>query len=213
LLKKRDWDTYFEINAQNFRDLKEVLTEAEIVVIHGPQPAPLLSLCPERKGRWIWRAHIDISHPCRPVWKSLKPFLEQFDASIFSMNQFAQPLPHDPFLVAPGIDPHSEKNMELTPAELESVQSEYNLDTQCPLLVQISRFDRFKDPIGVIQAYRLVLIPVQLVIAGGGASDDPEGKEVLEEVLEAAENDPDIHVLLLPQMLTVPSMHYKDWQI
>jgi len=200
LLKKKDWDTYLEINAQNFQDLKEVLTEAEIVVIHDPQPTPLLSLCSERKGKWIWRAHIDISHPFRPVWKALKPFVQKFDASIFSMNQFAQPLPHDQFLVEPSIDPLSEKNMDLAPLELESVRAEYDLDPQRPLLVQISRFDRFKDPIGVIQSYRLVhkIIPVQLVLAGGGASDDPEGKEVMEEVLEAAENDPDIHILLLP---------------
>ncbi|WAC08385.1 MAG: glycosyltransferase [Thermodesulfobacteriota bacterium] len=200
VIKKKDWDTYFEINAQNFQELKEILTEADIVVIHDPQPAPLLSLCPERKGKWIWRAHIDISHPFRPVWKALKPFVEKFDASIFSMNQFAQPLPHDQFLVAPSIDPLSDKNIELTPLELESVRAEYDLDLQRPLLVQISRFDRFKDPIGVIQAYRLVrkIIPAQLVLAGGGASDDPEGKEVMEEVLEAAENDPDIHILLLP---------------
>ena len=200
LLKKKDWGTYFDINAQNFRDLKEVLTDAEIVVIHDPQPAPLLNFCHQRKGKWIWRAHIDISHPFRSVWKSLRPLIEKFDASIFSMNQFAQPLSHDQFLVAPSIDPLSEKNIELTPLELEAVRTEYDLDPQSPLLVQISRFDRFKDPIGVIQAYRLVhkIIPVQLVLAGGGASDDPEGKEVLEEVLEAAENDPDIHVLLLP---------------
>ena len=200
LLKKKDWDTYVEINAQNFQKLQDLLTEAEIVLIHDPQPAPLLNLCPERKGKWIWRAHIDISHPFRPVWKALKPFVEKFDASIFSMNQFAQPLPHDQFLVAPSIDPLSEKNIELAPLELESVRAEYDLDPQRPLLVQISRFDRFKDPIGVIQAYRLVhkIIPVQLVLAGGGANDDPEGKEVLEEVLGAAENDPDIHIRLLP---------------
>lgn len=200
LLKTKDWETYFDINAQNFKDLKEVLTEAEIVVIHDPQPAPLLGLCSRRKGKWIWRAHIDISHPCRPVWKALKPFVQKFDASIFSMNQFAQPLSHNQFLVAPSIDPLSEKNIELAPLELETVRAEYDLDPQRPLLVQISRFDRFKDPIGVIQAYRLVhkIIPVQLVLAGGGASDDPEGKEVMDEVLEAAENDPDIHILLLP---------------
>jgi trehalose synthase len=200
LLKKKDWATYFDINAQNFQDLKEVLTEANIVVIHDPQPAPLLNFCLRRKGKWIWRAHIDISHPFRSVWKSLRPLIEKFDASIFSMNQFAQPLPHDQFLVAPSIDPLSEKNMELAPLELESVRTEYGLDPQRPLLVQISRFDRFKDQIGVIQAYRLVhkIIPVQLVLAGGGASDDPEGKTVVEEVLEAAENDPDIHILLLP---------------
>jgi trehalose synthase len=116
------------------------------------------------------------------------------------MAQFAQPLPHPQFLVPPSIDPLSGKNMDLSHAEIEAVRSEYGLDPSRPLLVQISRFDRFKDPVGVVEAYRLVrkVAPVQLVLAGGSATDDPEGKAILEDVIEAAGNDPDIHVLLLP---------------
>ena len=113
VIKKNDWDAYFDVNAQNFEDLKNILTPADIVIIHDPQPAPLLGLCQKRKGKWIWRAHIDVSRPFRQVWKSLRPLVEKFDASIFSMNQFAQPLPHDQFLVAPSIDPLSEKNIDL----------------------------------------------------------------------------------------------------
>lgn len=126
--------------------------------------------------------------------------MEGYDASIFSMAEFAQPLPHPQFLVPPSIDPLSEKNRDLAPAEIDAVRTEYGLDPSRPLLVQISRFDRFKDPVGVIEAYRLVrkVLPVQLVLAGGGATDDPEGKAVLEDVLEAAGNDPDVHILLLP---------------
>src|SRR4030042_2710725 len=116
------------------------------------------------------------------------------------MPQFARPLPHPQFLVPPSIDPLSEKNRDISSAELEAVQSEYGLDPSRPLLVQISRFDRFKDPVGVVAAYRMVrkVAKVQLVLAGGGATDDPEGKAVLEDVLEAAGKDPDLHVLLLP---------------
>jgi len=171
------------------------------VVVHDPQPAHLLKLCDRRKGKWIWRAHIDISRPFRPIWKALRPFVEKYDASIFSMAEFAQPLPHPQFLVPPSIDPLSEKNRDLASVEIEAVRAEYGLDPSRPLLVQISRFDRFKDPVGVVAAYRMVrkVAPVQLVLAGGGATDDPEGKAVLEEVMEAAGNDPDIHVLLLPQ--------------
>ncbi len=200
LLKKRDWDVYQDVNRENVRALKDELEEADIVVIHDPQPAPLLELCTRRRGRWIWRCHIDASHPFRAVWKGLRPFVEKYDASIFSMCQFAQVLPHPQVLIAPSIDPLSEKNIDLDDGELETVRGQFDLDPGVPVLVQISRFDRFKDPVGVIQAYRMVkkVTPVQLVLAGGGATDDPEGKEVLDAVMEAAEGDRDIHVELLP---------------
>ncbi len=196
----KGWKTYEDVNARNFKRLRPILEEADIVFIHDPQPAHLLRLCTRRKGKWIWRAHIDISRPFRPVWMVLRSMVEPFDASIFSMAQFAQPLPHPQFLVPPSIDPLSEKNRDLSPAEIDAVRSEYGLDPSRPLLVQISRFDRFKDPVGVIAAYRMVrkVAKVQLVLAGGGATDDPEGKAVLKDVMEAAGNDPDIHVLLLP---------------
>lgn len=199
-LPKKDWRIYQDVNEENAQRLRPLLEDADIVIIHDPQPAYLLNLCPNRKGKWIWRAHIDISRPFRPVWKVLRTIVDKFDASIFSMAEFAQPLPHPQFQIPPSIDPLSEKNRELDPAELESVRAEFGIDPERPLLVQISRFDRFKDPIGVIQACRLVrkVIPVQLVLAGGGATDDPEGKAVLEDVMEAAEGAPDFHVMLLP---------------
>jgi trehalose synthase len=196
----KDWKVYEDVNARNFERLRPILEEADIVFIHDPQPADLLRLCEHRKGKWIWRAHIDISHPHHPVWKSLRPVVEGYDASIFSMPEFARSLHHPQFLVPPSIDPLSEKNRDLDPREVEAVGAEFGLDPSRPLLVQISRFDRFKDPLGVVAAYRMVrkVAPVQLVLAGGAATDDPEGKEILEDVLEAAGNDPDIHVLLLP---------------
>jgi trehalose synthase len=199
-LSRKEWDTYYEVNAQNFSEMKDVLEKADLVVIHDPQPAPMLALCPNKRGRWIWRAHIDISRPARSIWKTLRAYVEKYDASIFSMSQFAQLLPHPQFIIAPSIDPLSEKNMELDQSELEQVQEEFGLDPDRPLLVQISRFDRFKDPVGVVQAYRLVrkVLPVQLILAGGGATDDPEGAEILDEVREVAGDDPDVHVLLLP---------------
>jgi trehalose synthase len=199
-LTKKDWDHYVEVNAQNYSEMKDLLENADLVVIHDPQPAPLRELCTGRKGKWIWRAHIDISRPVRSVWKSLRPYVEKYDASIFSMGPFAQLLSHPQFVIAPSIDPLSDKNVDLEETELEKVRNLFGLDRSRPLLVQISRFDRFKDPVGVIEAYRLVrkVLPVQLVLAGGGATDDPEGKEILDEVKEAAGDDPDIHVLLLP---------------
>jgi trehalose synthase len=199
-LAPADWNSYHETNASNAERLRPILEDADIVVIHDPQPASLLDLCPNRKGKWIWRCHIDVSHPFLPVWKPLRSTVQRYDASIFHMSQFAQPLPHQQYLIPPSIDPLSEKNRELDPAEIESVRSEFNLDPDRPLMVQISRFDRFKDPVGVVEAFRMVrkVLPVQLVLAGGTAADDPEGKAVLEEVLDAAGADPDIHVLCLP---------------
>ncbi|MBN1382708.1 MAG: glycosyltransferase [Deltaproteobacteria bacterium] len=199
-LKKKDWDHYEEINLKNREHLLPVLEEADIVVIHDPQPAALLQMIPNRRGIWIWRAHIDVSRPHHQVWKSLKQYVQDYDASIFSLTSFAQILPHEQFIIAPSIDPLSEKNMPLNKRYVNEIAKAYNLDRSRPLIVQISRFDRFKDPLGVIEAYRITrkVIPIQLVLAGGGATDDPEGKEILDEVYKAAGDDPDIHVLLLP---------------
>lgn len=191
---------YEQTNSENAERLRPVLEEADFVFIHDPQPAPLLGLCPNRRGKWVWRCHIDLSRPYRPVWKYLRDFVAGYDASIWSLADFAQPLPHPLYLIAPSIDPLSQKNRELYPGEVDAVFDRYGLDPDLPLITQVSRFDRFKDPLGVIQAYRLVkaFTPVQLVLAGGGAADDPEGEEVLREVREAAGDDPDIHILLLP---------------
>lgn len=190
-----------ETNAQNAEELRAVLADADFVFIHDPQPAPLLRHFPERRGKWVWRCHIDLSHPHRPVWRYLRDFVSGYDASIFSLADFAQPLPHPVYLIPPSINPLTEKNMELDPNEIEAVRAHYQLDPARPLMLQVSRFDRFKDPVGVIHAYRLAkaFIPgLQLVLAGGGASDDPEGEAVLAEVRLAVQGDPDVHVLLLP---------------
>ncbi|MCK4547422.1 MAG: glycosyltransferase [Candidatus Eisenbacteria sp.] len=191
---------YEEANARTAERLGPVLEEADFVFIHDPQPAPLLNLCSQRKGKWIWRCHIDVSRPYRPTWKYLRKFVEAYDASIFSLPDFAQALPHPQYIIPPSIDPLSTKNMELDEDEVQAVYGRFGLDEKRPLILQVSRFDRFKDPIGVIRAYRLAknFVPLQLVLAGGGAADDPEGTAVLQEVRTAAKDDPDIHILDLP---------------
>jgi len=192
---------YEKTNEENAERLCSELENADMVFIHDPQPAPLLKFCQNRKGKWIWRCHIDISRPYRPVWKYFKNFVTDYDASIFSIADFAQPLPHPLYIIPPSIDPLSEKNIELEKEEVFSVYKKFGIDPELPVIVQISRFDRFKDPLGVIQAYRLTkkFIPhLQLVLAGGGATDDPEGEMVLSEVQAAAADDPNIHVLSLP---------------
>ena len=199
-LGTEDWAILRGVNAAWAEEHRESFKNTDVVIVHDPQPSPLIELCRNGTSKWIWRAHIDINHPHRAVWKNLRTIVEKYDASIFSMNAFAQPLPHPQYLVPPGIDPLSEKNCDISKRELKKVYEELGLDRTRPVLVQVSRFDHFKDPLGVIKAYQIVrrVAPVQLVLAGGGASDDPEGKAVYEEVLEAARGDDDIHVLLLP---------------
>lgn len=194
-------NNYEEVNAANAEKLRDVLQDADMVFIHDPQPLPLLKHFPDRKGKWIWRCHIDVSRPNRVIWRYLKNFAAEYDASIFSLADFAQILPHTQYLIPPSIDPLSDKNKELSEETIAEVREQFGLDPERPLMLQVSRFDRFKDPIGVIEAYRLVnkFIPsVQLVLAGGSATDDPEGEAVLAEVRKAANNDPDVHILLLP---------------
>jgi len=192
--------TYENTNLRNFERLRTKLEEADVVFIHDPQPAPLLHFAKERRGKWVWRCHIDVSHPYRPVWKYLREYLGDYDASIWSLSSFVQPLSHTLYLIPPSIDPLSEKNIELTEKEISGYFESWGISRESPILTQVSRFDRFKDPIGVIQSYRMVkkYTPVQLVLAGGGASDDPEGQQVLEEVKAFAGNDPDVHILELP---------------
>ncbi len=194
-------ENYENTNRKNAEGLRDKLEEADIVFIHDPQPAPLLEYCPNRRGKWFWRCHIDASKPYRPVWKYLRSFVAGYDASIFSLAAFAQPLPHVEYLIAPSIDPLSEKNIELDQSWVESVVSNLGVDLERPVMTQVSRFDIFKDPVGVIRAYRLTkkFIPtLQLILAGGEATDDPEAITVLDEVRTAANNDPDIHIVLLP---------------
>jgi trehalose synthase len=191
---------YEQVNEANAETLRARLSEADFVFIHDPQPAGLLDHCPDRRGKWVWRCHIDASHPYRPIWKYLRKKVGNYDASIFSLPAFAQQLPHPQYIIPPSIDPLSDKNVELAQDEVDRIFTGFGLDPTRPLLVQVSRYDQFKDPVGVIQAYRLAkkFIPsLQLVLAGGEADDDPEGAAVLAEVREAANGDPDIHILLL----------------
>jgi trehalose synthase len=192
---------FLEVNEQNAIQMRSILEEADYVFIHDPQPMALLSFCPNRKGKWIWRCHIDASHPHRGTWRFIDRFIRNYDASIFSLPQFVQKLPHPSYIVSPSIDPLSEKNVDLAQDELDAVRQRFELVPDAPLITQISRFDRFKDPQGVIEAYKLAkkYIPsLQLVLAGGGASDDPEGEAVLNEVRIAAGEDHNIKILLLP---------------
>jgi len=177
-------DVHLETNRRECERLGPSLRDADYVFIHDPQPAALKSLLGKTRAAWIWRCHIDVSLPNRKVWNFLRPLVEPFDASVYSLSAFANPLPHPQFIITPSIDPLSEKNVDLPDSEVVAVRERFGLDPKLPLLVQVSRFDVFKDPIGVIRAYRIIKrhLPVQLVLVGGSADDDPEGAQVLRAV-------------------------------
>lgn len=191
------WQYHFELNQANST---EIDLNVDAVLIHDPQPVPLIKY--RKDGIWMWRCHIDISNPVADVWKNIKRYVEHYDSVIFSVAKFSKALQIDEFIVPPSIDPLSEKNRELTEQEIRSVMEELKIPQDKPIILQVSRFDKFKDPVGVIEAYRMVkkYNDCRLVLAGSFATDDPEGKEVLDEVREHAADDPDIHILLLPAL-------------
>jgi trehalose synthase len=189
------WDHYYEVNRKNAEKLD---LKADAVLIHDPQPAALIDF--RKKGKWIWRCHIDVSRPHEEVFSHLQPFCRKYEATVFSVSKFARPMTANEFIIPPSIDPLSEKNRELDEEEIREVAERLQIPTDRPIILQVSRFDRFKDPIGVINAYKKVkrYNDCILVMAGSPATDDPEGKAVLAEVKEYAAGDPDIHILLLP---------------
>jgi trehalose synthase len=186
--------------AYNEQNLARLQLEGEMTVIHDPQPVALIKARRAGSGRWVWRCHIDLSRPNPTVWKFLEPWVNRYDGSIFSSPEFTQQLSIPQYLFYPTIDPLAEKNREMGPEFVRGTLERFNIDPARPILTQISRFDRLKDPVGVVRAYQIVkrYFDCQLVLAGGGASDDPEGAVVLAEVREAAAGDQDIHILDLP---------------
>ena len=192
-----DWAHFLEVDRDNARSMN---FDSSVVFIHDPQPIGLVEERAHLNNKWVWRCHIDFSEPRENVWLFLKDFIEQFDGAIFSAPAFSRPLSTRQFLISPSIDPLSDKNRDLDDAYIDSIFERFQIDRKRPVITQISRFDYLKDPVGVVKAYELVkrYIDCQLVLAGGGATDDPEGEKVLNEVREAAEGDKDIFVLLLP---------------
>jgi trehalose synthase len=182
-----------EANAANFED------DFDVVVIHDPQPAPFVRLA-RRHGKWVWRCHIDLTSPDPSTIRLLQPFLEDYDASIFSAQTYAPSGVRFRKLVVapPAIDPLSPKNRNVTDEEEAKILSRFEFDRDRPVINQVGRFDPWKDPLGVIDAYRIVKrsIPeVQLLMIGSMAKDDPEGWLWFERTARHAGDDPDIHFL------------------
>lgn len=171
----------------------------DFIVIHDPQPVGLLQAHGKGRARWVWRCHIDTSEPNPDAWSFLAPYLEGFDAAVFTMPEFIPPgLPvARAAVIAPAIDPLSPKNIDLDPSTANQILDWIGVDLPGRLVTQVSRFDAWKDPLGVIDAYRLVRkeIPgLQLALVGSMALDDPEGWEVYRQVSDAAGHDSLIHI-------------------
>jgi len=188
-------DHYVEMNRINAKKLR---LDADLVLVHDVAPATLVS---ERTdaGRWVWRCHLDCSSPQRRAWSFFRGFVNQYDAAVFSLPKFAPRLNIPSYMIHASIDPLSEKNRDLTPREVSTLLHSLRVAQDKPLLVQIGPFSRAADPLGVVNAYRLVKkhYAVRLVLAGT-AGDDRESLEVLADLREAAQHDEDIVVLELP---------------
>ena len=195
-LSDRDMEVFLEAQSHNLNRM--AITE-DILFMHDPQPLGLVGLKKVLDSKWIWRCHVDVSNPDPRTWAFLKPFIEKYDAAVFSAPTFSQDLSIPQALITPSIDPLSEKNREMSDEEVDGIMDRLQIPRDKPLITQVSRFDRLKDPLGVIQAFRRIqkYTDARLLLAGGGATDDPEGAQVLAEVREAAAGDPDIIVLLL----------------
>jgi len=180
----------FSINTEDY----------DFVFIHDPQPMGLI-LKKQKNQKWIWRCHIDTSTPDPKAWDFLKNFIDAYDVAIFHLPEFIQEdIEIKSYIIPPSIDPLHPKNIELDTNFIEQTLSKFNVDPEKPILLQVSRFDRLKDPIGVYKAYRIVKrkYDCQLVLLGSYASDDPEGEEVYKEVINIASSDKDVFILNLP---------------
>lgn len=171
----------------------------DVCIIHDPQPAAVPHFKNDHRSKWIWRCHIDSSTPNPEVWQFLRPYVEAYDATVFTMQEFQPPdlsVGRVAF-IPPAIDPLATKNMELPHDLCRRVIADAGLDLRRPILLQVSRFDPWKDPIGVIRAYRLVKesrSDVQLILVGAMAGDDPEGWSILDDINREKADDPDIYV-------------------
>ena len=195
-ISDQQWEVFEAYNAMNAQSLDD---EWDTIIVHDPQPAALRANASERARLWIWRCHIDLSTPNQETLGRLLPLLRDYDETIYHLERY---VPNDldgrVRIIPPAIDPLSPKNMALSPEDAAFVCQQFGIDVERPLMCQVSRFDPWKDPIGVIDSFRLVreeLPDVQLALVGSMATDDPEGWEFFHETFSYADGDPDIKIL------------------
>jgi trehalose synthase len=196
-LSAEDLEIFRRYNAENAEQIEP--DEYDYVIVHDPQPAAMIDSFPSRRAKWIWRGHIDFSAPNEEVLALLLPSLRQYDATIFHLREY---VPHAGLRTVavwpPAIDPLQPKNMALSAEDAAYIVDQFGVDVERPLIVQVSRFDPWKDPLGVIDAYRRVKerVPdVQLALVGSMAHDDPEGWDYYNRTAAHADGDPDIFIL------------------
>jgi trehalose synthase len=172
-----------------FENAVRMHLDHDLVIVHDPQPLPLIRHF-RRRSPWIWRCHVDLTHPHAELWSYLAPFIEQYDAVVLSLPDYAQRITPPQRFIMPAIDPFSAINRELSDGEIDERLAHYHIPADLPLVVQVSRFDRWKDPHGVIEAFRIARkeIDATLVLVGNVATDDPEGQEIFESLCDCAED-------------------------
>ncbi|MBU0979536.1 MAG: glycosyltransferase [Nanoarchaeota archaeon] len=185
---------YLEVNRTNSEITH--IAHHDAVIVHDPQPLPLINYY-KKTQPWIWRCHIDLSRPNRVLMNYLKTFIERYDKIIISKSTFKHNFKVPQEVIYPSIDPLSTKNIEMADWKVHKYMKKYGCDTDKPIISQISRFDKWKDPLGVIRAFRMIRekVDCRLVLLGSMATDDPEGQKLYEQVLEAAKGDKDIKVI------------------
>lgn len=190
---------FLEVNRQN---AEEMDLYGDIMFIHDPQPIALIDKKDAKGGKkWIWRCHIDLTGPQSDIMDFLRSYMERYDRVVISSPNYARAdINVEQVIISPSIDPLSDKNRDLPEEMIDLVLNRLGIDKKRPIVSQISRFDRFKNPCGVIEVYKRVkkYKDIQLVLAGGGATDDPEGPGILEELKDKVECDPDVHIIDLP---------------
>ena len=191
----RTLKTYLEYNEMNNEQMS---FDQDLIVIHDPQPAALITWHQERTNRWVWRCHIDLSHPNQQLWNFFRPYVESYNAAIFSSALFSPILGIPQYRFFPAIDPLNDKNKDLDRHYVEEVFEKYGVPRDKPVVTQVSRYDPWKDPVGVIRAFKMArkYVNCRLLMVGDKAADDPESDKIFAQVEAAAGSDPDIHLLL-----------------
>lgn len=194
-LSDEQWETWHRYNRINANELSG---DWDVCIVHDPQPAAIHALVPGKARTWVWRCHIDLSSPNPATLARLLPYLETYPAAVFHMDRYVpEDLDGRAHLIPPAIDPLAPKNMAFSTDDAIYICGQFGIDVDRPLLCQVSRFDPWKDPLGVIDAYRIVkeVHPdVQLALVGSMATDDPEGWDYFNATVSHADGDPDIHI-------------------
>ncbi|MBN1214455.1 MAG: glycosyltransferase [Candidatus Lokiarchaeota archaeon] len=196
---------YLDNNRKN--SIYNHVEDTDCVIIHDPQPLSLIQFY-EKRQPWIWRCHIDISNKFNPTWKFLKNFIHRYDGIVVSMEKYKQKLNLPQYIINPSINPFNNKNRMLNQTEIESLLNDFNIPNNKPIISQISRFDKWKDPLGVIRAFKIIKkeFDCRLVLLGNMAQDDPEGFEIYNKILQYVKDDPDINIITAENSLLVNAL-------